>query len=93
MPLLQVRGDGQTLSPVRGGASTLVWEDENCVITPDACRDKPVRVLLRVPLVDVSPDALPSRLDITLAGVQWQVPGTWNLTVRPERLFWQMKGK
>ena len=93
MPLLEVRGDGRTLSPAWGGANTLVWEDENCVITPDACRDKPVRVLLRVPLVDVSPDALPSRLDITLAGVQWQVPGTWNLTVRPERLFWQMKGK
>ncbi len=93
MPLLEVQGDGRTLSPAWGGADTLVWEDESCVITPDACRGRPVRVLLRVPLVDVSPDALPSRLDITMAGVQWQVPGTWNLTVRPERLFWQMKGK
>ena len=93
LPLLEVRGDGRTLSSAWGGANTLVWEDENCAITPDACRDKPVRVLLRVPLVDVSPDALPSRLDITLAGVRWQVPGEWNLRVRPGRLFWETKGE
>ncbi len=93
LPLLEARADGRALPYGWGGADTLVWDMENCVITPEACRDKPLRVLLRVPLVGVSPDALPSRLDITLAGVQWQVPGTWNLTVRPERLFWQMKGK
>ncbi|NPA91781.1 MAG: hypothetical protein GXO55_10105, partial [Chloroflexi bacterium] len=92
MPLLTVRGDGHPLPSAWGGANTLVWDDDNC-LTPDACRKAPLRMLLRVPLVGVSPDALPSRLDITLVGVRWQVPGEWNLKVRPERLFWEMKGK
>ncbi len=92
MPLLKVRGDDHALPPSWGRADALVWDREECVVTPDACRDEPLRVLLRVPLVGVSPDALPSRLEITLAGARWQVPGEWNLTVRPGRLFWQEKG-
>lgn len=91
MPVLWVRGDGRALPGEGGRADTLIWDDENCMNAPDACREQSPRVLLRVPLTGLSPDALPSRLDITLRGVRWQVPGQWNLTVRPRRLFWEGK--
>ncbi len=94
MPLAEVRGDGREVPLLHGhdGVHTLVWDADNCEVVPEACRDVPPRALLRVPLIGVSPDALPSRLEIILAGVRWQVPGDWNLTVRPERLFWGTKG-
>lgn len=94
MPLAEVRGDGRAL-PLpswQGGVHALVWDKENCEVMPEACRDVPLRALLRVPLIGISPDALPSRLEVTLAGVEWWVPGSWNLTVQPERLFWEIKG-
>ena len=91
MPLLEVRADDRVLPLGQDRATTLVWDKENCATTPNVCQDEPMRVLLSVPLAGISPDALPTRLDITLAGVRWQVPGKWNLRMRPERLLWETK--